>query len=458
MDRREFIGRTAQAAAFTALSADRVIGANDRVRVALIGCGGRGRTVARSMRQAPNAEYTVACDVYETNANLASKQLSDGKAAIEKDFRKVLERKDVDAVHVATPDHWHAAIAVLACQAGKDAYVEKPFAYTVREGRAIAEAAARKKRIVMAGTQHRSSPHIAEAARMVQNGDLGEIHLVRVWNSGNIAPHGLPPVPDSAPPSDLDWDFYLGPAPSVPFNRRRFTGTYRQYYDYGGGYLTDYGNHRIDSVHQIMNVSAPLTVSATGGRYCKANAGDIPDVLCVTYEYPGFVLDYAGCWLNYQGMPGRSAGMKYYGMSGDYNRPHGMAFFGSKGALFVDRIGWEIFPEVEPMALDKLFAMAPQPKEVTYRMDRKMFQGEDATALHAQNFIKYVRGHEKPFADAEVGQRATTACLIGNIAYKTGLKLRWNAEREDFVNAPEASKLLKRAARKPWNLIPSQSA
>lgn len=456
MDRREFMGKTAGAAAFTALSADRVMGANDRVRVALVGCGGRGRGVARSMRQAPNTEYVAACDVWETNAALASKQLSDGKAVVQKDFRKVLEMKDVDAVHVATPDHWHAPIAVLACEAGKDAFVEKPFALTVREGRAIADAATKHKRVVMAGTQHRSSPHIAEAARMVQGGEIGEVHLVRVWNSGNVAPNGLPEIPDAAPPPDLDWDFYLGPAPKVPFNRRRFTGTYRQYYEYGGGYLTDYGNHRIDSVHQIMNVNAPLTVSATGGRYCKSNAGNIPDILCVTYEYPGFVLDYVGCWLNYQGMPGRSAGMKYYGMSGDYNRPHGMAFFGSKGALFVDRIGWELFPEVEPMPVDRLFAMAPMPKEVKYRTERKQFQGEDATAVHAQSFVKYVRSRETPFANAEVGHRATSACLIGNIAYRTGLKLKWNAGREDFENAPEASKMLMRAARKPWNLIPAQ--
>ena len=142
------------------------------------------------------------------------------------------------------PDHWHAAIAVLACQAGKDAYVEKPFAYSVKEGRAIVEAARRYNRIVMAGTQHRSSPHIAEAARMVQNGEIGEVHLVRVWNSGNIAPHSLPEVPDLLCCSRPRLGFRSGPAPSVPFNKRRFLGTYRQYYDYGGGYLTDYGNHR----------------------------------------------------------------------------------------------------------------------------------------------------------------------------------------------------------------------
>lgn len=457
MDRRDFLERSAQAAVATALSADRVRGANDTVRVALIGCGGRGRGVATSMQKAPNTEYVAMCDVFEANATQASKQLTGGKAAIFKDFRKVLELKDVDAVHVATPDHWHAAIAVLACQAGKDAFVEKPFAYSVKEGRAIVDAAKKNKRIVMAGTQHRSSSHIAEAARMVQGGEIGEVHLVRVWNSANIAPNGLPEVPDSDPPAGLDWDFYLGPAPKVPFNKRRFVGTYRQYFDYGGGYLTDYGNHRIDSVHQIMNVSAPLTVSATGGRFCKANAGDIPDVVQVAYEYPGFIVDYTGCWLNSQGIAGRSPGMRYYGMRGDYNRPHGFAFFGSKGALFVDRVGWEIFPEVDPMPLDRVFAMQQPPAEVKYRMERKMYNGEDATAIHAQNFIKYVRSRETPFADAEVGQRSTTACLIGNIAFKVGKKLRWNAETEDFINEPEASKMLKRVARKPWALIPAQA-
>jgi predicted dehydrogenase len=455
LKRRDFI--EASTAAFTALSASKVLGANDTVRVALVGCGGRGRSVAAQMQKAPNTEFTAVCDVYEQNAALASKQLTGSKAKVMTDFRRLLDGKDVDAVLIATPDHWHAPIAVLACEAGKDAFIEKPFALTVREGRAVADAAKKHKRIVQAGTQHRSSPHIAEAARMVQNGEIGEVHLVRVWNSGNIAPNGLPEVPDSDPPAGLDWDFYLGPAPKVPFNKRRFLGTYRQYFDYSGGYLTDYGNHRIDSVHQIMGVSAPLTVSASGGRYCKANAGDIPDVLQVTYEYPSFILDYTGCWLNNQGIGGRSPGMSYYGMRGDYNRPHGFAFFGSKGSLFVDRVGWELFPEVEPMPLDRIFAMEQPPKEVKYRAERKSFNGSDATAAHAQNFIGYVRSRETPFADAEVGHRSTSACLIGNIAYKTGKKLKWNSETEDFVGEPEASRMLKRIARKPWDLIPAQA-
>jgi len=195
----------------------------------------------------------------------------------------------VDAVLIATPDHWHASATVLACQAGKDVYVEKPLAHNIREGRAMVTEARRHNRIVQAGMQHRSAPHYKEVQRIVQSGELGKVHFVRVWNYVNMSPHVIGREPDSPVPNGLDWDFYLGPAPKVPFNRKRFLATFRFFRAYAGGYITDYGTHRFDTVHQVMGATAPKTVCATGRKFHLDDEGDIPDVLQVTYEYPEFV-------------------------------------------------------------------------------------------------------------------------------------------------------------------------
>ena len=451
MERRDFVRNVTGGAAWTALSASRVIGANDRVVAGIIGCGGRGRTVMREMLRAPNTELAVACDVFDANAARAAHDLAGGQAKTVKDFRRLLEMREVDAVQISTPDHWHAIPTVLALEAGKHVYVEKPFALTIREGRAMVEAARRTGRILYPGTQHRSAPHIAEAARMVQSGEIGDVSLVRVWNSGNIAPDVMKKQPDSDPPAGLDWDFYLGPSPTASFNRRRFLTTYRLFYDYAGGYITDFGNHRVDSVHQIMNASSPHTISAVGRRLCPENAGDIFDLHVVTYQYPNFVMEYVANWVNTNGIGGRSPGMSYYGMRGAYNRPHGFAFYGTKAALYVDRIGYETFPELEPGPPYETPAAGET--NLKYRAERKAFQGADATSLHAQSFISQVRIGHKGTIDEMVGHTATAACHLGTIAAKTGRTLHWNAAREDFENDAEASKLLTRTLRKPYDLI-----
>jgi len=451
MERREFVRNATGAAAWTALSASRILGANDRVQVAIIGCGGRGRTVMREMLRAPNTELAAACDVYDTNAARAAHDLSGDRAKTIKDFRRVFEMHEVDAVQISTPDHWHAIPTVLALEAGKHVYVEKPFARTIREGRAMVEAARRTGRILYPGTQHRSAPHIAEAARLVESGEIGDVSLVRVWNSGNIAPDVMKKQPDSDPPAGLDWDFYLGPSPIAPFNRRRFLTTYRLFYDYAGGYITDFGNHRIDSVHQIMNESHPRTISAVGRRLCPENAGDIFDLHVVTYQYPKFIMEYVACWVNSNGIGGRSPGLNYYGMRGAYNRPHGFAFYGTKAALYVDRIGYETFPELEPGAPYE--TPAPGETNLKYRAARKAFQGADATSVHAQNFIAQVRTGHKGAVDEMVGHTATAACHLGTIAAKVGRTLHWDAQQEDFENDAEASALLTRELRKPYAWI-----
>jgi predicted dehydrogenase len=445
MQRRQFLSRAATGAALTALSAGRVFGANDRVRVGLIGCGVRGNFVGRLMNQVPGTAFVAACDVYEPHANRAAEWAGPDCRA-ERDFRRVLDRKEVDAVLVATPDHWHAIPTVLACQAGKDVYVEKPLAHNVREGRAMVTAARKYDRVVQTGTQHRSSPHYAEAARIVQSGELGKVHFVRLWNYTNMYPNGIGAAADSDPPAGLDWDFYLGPAPKVPFNRNRFLGTFRWFWDYAGGFLTDFGTHRHDSMHQVMGVDAPLTVTASGGRYELKDGGETPDVLQVTYEYPGFVLSYESCTLSGQGVMGRTPGKRYYRALGPDDRPHGEAFYGTNGTLLTDRIGYEVIPELARRQRGGGGGGGA-------RMPRKEAAAEDRTDLHVKNFIECVRSRQRPVADVEIGHKATIVGHLGNIACRTGRKLRWDAAKEEIVGDAEASALLGRVARKPWDLI-----
>jgi predicted dehydrogenase len=273
---------------------------------------------------------------------------------------------------------------------------------------------------------------------MVQSGEIGAVNFLRAWNNQNIQDIWKT-VADSAPPAGLDWDSYLGPSPKVPFNRMRFLSTFRLFYDYSGGYICDYGNHRIDSIHQIMGVSMPHTVSALGKRLLFDRAGDVFDLHVVHYEYEKFVLEYVLNYTNGFGLGGRFPGFRYYNTVGQYDRPHGFAFYGSKATLMVDRIGWELYPE----------AGCGQKSGG----DRKAVQGADVTARHAQNFIKQVRIGEKGAVDEMTGHTSTATCHLGTIAAKVGRTLHWNAEKQDFVNDREASRLLTRTLRKPYDLI-----
>ena len=472
MDRRDFLRAAGAGAAWTAASYQRIYGANDRLHVGLIGCGGRGTLDARLMRGTPediqavapanyhdgnldprlkeprNVDISALCDVYESRLDAAKQWAPEARTYHA--FLDVLSDKDIDAVIIATQDQWHAQMLILACEAGKDVYLEKPVYYRVGEAKAMVEAVRRNQRIVQIGTQHRSADHIAEAAKIIRSGKIGEVHFVRVWNYMGTG-WGNPPVPDTAPPPGLDWDAWLGPAPSVPFNRNRLS--YRSFMDYTNGIITDYGNHRFDSVHQIMGAEVPLRVSSSAVRFNKKNAGDIYDFQQATFEYPDFILSYEASNYNGHGLGGRTQGMRYYGMIGPEDRPHGMAFYGTDAALFVDRIGMELYPEPklpEPGAArgrrNAAFQWEP-------RMEKFQVNEDEPTPLHTRNFVDCVRARREPFANIDVGVRATAVGCIGNVAYWTGRKLKWDAETWSFRDDPEANRFLFREYRKPWDLV-----
>ncbi|HKS37583.1 MAG TPA: hypothetical protein VJW76_10365, partial [Verrucomicrobiae bacterium] len=212
-----------------------------------------------------------------------------------------------------------------------------------------------------------------------------------------------------------------------------------------------FGIHRFDSLHQIMGVDAPVTVSASGGRYGLMDGAETPDVVQVTYEYPGFILSYEASMLNAHGAGGRTPGKKYYQARGLDDRPHGEAYSGTNGTLIVDRFGFEIYPELNTTSGPG--AAGREAKTEGYRMQRKEMSAGDATALHARNFIECVRSRKKPVADVETGHRSSIVSHLGNIAYRTGHKIRWDAAKEQIVDDAEATRLLSREARKPWNLI-----
>ena len=340
LTRRDFIKRAAQGtAAGLAFSAARpAVAASDKVRVGVIGPGHQGRGDTRDFVRQPDVEVVAVCDVYEPNLPLAV-EAAGGRAQTYKDFRQVLERKDIDAVLVATPDHWHALVTVEACKAGKDVYVEKPLSHDIHEGQVMVEAARKYNRVVQLGTQQRSGIHFQKAVELVQNGLLGKISFVRTGTYLNNYPYGIGNPPDSDPPPGLDWDLWLGPAPLAPFNVNRWTNmdphdwsSFRYFWDYAGGMMTDWGVHLIDIAQWGMQVEGPRVISSVGGKYYNQDNTQTPDTLQVTYEYenPSFILVFEHRWEN---------------ANWRHEKGYGIEFHGTDGTLFVDRGGFELYPE-----------------------------------------------------------------------------------------------------------------
>lgn len=435
LNRRRFL-KTASAVASTLAAAPtvkNVLGANDKLIVGVIGPGGppfaRGKGVMRSfLRQ--GAEVAAVCDVYQPYAEEARAEAG-GKAEIFKDYRKLLEMKDLDAVIIGTPDHWHALPTVHACQAGKHVYVEKPLATSMGEGRKMVQAARKYNRVVHAGTQHRSGLHFKRVEELVQSGILGEITQVRAWNMGNSYPAGIGNPPDTDPPAGLDWDTWLGPSPKVPYNPNRFLrGNFRWFWDYAGGLMTDWGVHWIDTIHQCMHVDAPRSVCASGGKLALNDNRETPDTLEVTYEYPGWILIYSMSQCVNRGIDAKGGGFQFYG---------------TEATLYADRGQYELFPrEIRKGTADE--------GVFVYNTAPIRGRGQDQETPHVRNFIDTVRGLTKSNADVEVCQRSTTAAILGNIAYKVGRKLYWDPAKEEFIDDPEANKHLVKEYRAPYSL------
>jgi predicted dehydrogenase len=436
VNRRYFLGASAAAMASPLLRADdKKVAANDKVHVALIGCGGMGRGNLADFMRIPDFDIVGVCDVDERHIEDAMKDIKKAnrpteQVKAEKDFRRVIDNKDVDAVIVGTPDHWHAYVLIAACAAGKDVYCEKPLSHNIVEGRAMVNAARNNKRVVQIGTQQRSGKHFQDAVKYVQEGKLGHIFQCRTWITNGSRTSELGNPDDTSPPPGVDYDLWLGPAPKRPFNPNRFHYQFRWWWDYGSGLCNDWGVHLNDIILWGMKVHAPLSVSALGGKQEIRDNTDTPDTLDIYFEYPGFTHIYTV-----------RRGTTLFGFRGG----HGMDFHGTNGLLWIDRGGWDLHDN--------------DGKQV------EKHGGSDQHYPHVQNFLHCVRHRdEKTASDIEDMHRATTTCHLANISYKVRRRIYWDAENErcyrgydaaakKFVHEDtEANAYLLREPRKPWSL------
>ena len=287
--RREFIRTLAAFSTTAALSSFRVLGANDRVRLGFIGLGNRGDQVLDAFLKQSDAEVVAVCDIYDPYLDFAAQKIGTNLKRF-KDYRQLLALKDVDAVIIATPDHWHALQTIHACEAGKDVYVEKPTSLRVAEGGAMVEAVKRHGRVCQAGLNRRSSAMCREAAEFVRGGGLGKVTGARCFHIQNEWPKGIGKPPDSAPPAGFDWEAWMGPAPKVPYNRNRGLYQFRWFFDYSGGQVTNMGIHYLDMIHWALGVNAPLAVTAMGGKFAVEDNREIPDTMEALWHYPGDTL------------------------------------------------------------------------------------------------------------------------------------------------------------------------
>ncbi len=436
MRRREFI-RTSMAgivgaSVFSSL-ARAGTGANDRIQVGCIGLGGMGQGDMGDFLAHQDIDVVALCDLDQAHLDQARKTVKDARGLDPEtfhDFRDLLEKKNIDAVCVATPDHWHCIIAALACNAGKDVYVEKPLAHNLREGRLALEAAKIHSRITQMGTQVHQTDNYHQAAEVVRSGVLGAISQARVWITSNNAPDGIGAPADEPVPQGLDYNFWLGPAPVRPYNKNRGHFFWRYFWDYGNGQLGDFGCHYIDLVYMGMDPGTPTSVSSVGGRYLLQDNAETPDTQTVVWEYgppPGQKTPFQLVWTHCQGND--------HGQDG---KPAGVKFCGSEGTLIANYTSFQLF--------DRKGALVKENHAEGDTVGK-------AGVTHKREFLDSIRSRTKCSCDIEYAHRLTSIPLIGNVSQRLGKRLKWDGEKEKFIGEPGANDLLTRKYRKEWDLV-----
>jgi len=391
---------------------------SEMVRVACIGVGGQGRGNMNAIKK----HVVAVCDVDKEHLAAAAKVLEKGdiKPRTEIDYRQLLAAKDIDAVLVSTPDHWHALITVDACNAGKDVYCEKPLSLVVAEGRAMVQAARANKRIVQTGSQQRSAKEFRHACELVRNGVLGKLTEVKVGLPGpNWVDRAKKPVPDSDPPVVLDFDTWLGPAPARKFNANRVHYLFRFFWDYSGGQQTNFGAHDLDITQWGLGMddSGPTSIEGTA-TFNKDGWFETPETAKLTYTYAHGVPVH--CSLGRGGNPG------------------GVTFVGEKGTIYVKRGSITVTLNGEKVA---------EPY--------KLPTGDVKLAVssnHHSNWLESIKTRKLPICDVEIGHRSATVCHLGNIAIRTGRKIVWDPKTETIVGDKDAAAMLTKEYRKPWKL------
>jgi predicted dehydrogenase len=437
-ERRRFLKNTVAALATshivagTAMMAKAV--ASDRVRVGVMGAGGRALSLIQTFASNPEVDIVAIADVDESKFGpgvTAVAKLHGREPRIEKDFRRLIDDKTIDAIVIGTPDHWHAIPTILACQAGKDVYVEKPDSHNIVEGMRMVAAMRRHSRIVQMGSQHRSTIRLQSAMEFVQSGKLGKVHVAKAWESTKQGVIGFPK--DSEPPSGVDYDMWIGPAQKRPFNVNRFHGKWRWLYDFGTGDLGNDGVHRLDMAVALLQsaciaqgekpIGLPTTIFANGGKWHFDDAQEFPDTMQVNYQ---FGTGRESKLLTYE--------MRIWAPYTYLGEPEGSAIFGDRGYLVVGNNRWVAYGKGG---------------EILGQAD-----GDSHEKPHVQNFIDCIKSRAKPFCDLEtVGHPASVLCHAGNISARVGRMLTLDPESESFVGDTEANELRSRKEyRKPWLL------
>jgi len=456
--RRGFLG----AAALTAAEYNRVLGANDRVGIGFIGFGLIGKQHITNFKHSfPNVDRVALCDVYKPRLEEGLAYLESPNAKGYGDFRKMYENKDIDGVVVATPDHWHALLTIMACAAGKDVYVEKPLTVFIDEGKWMLQARDKYKRVVVVGTQRNHNPGHQVAKKIIDSGVLGKIQMVKLGAGGRNVYPGFGKTPVENPPADFDYDMWLGPAPKKPYQAHRGLYHFRWFWDYSGGQLTNLGAHSVSAFLLVMGVKGPTKVVSFGGRFTLDDDGETPDLQECLYEFPGFMMT----------MGVREAN--------GYRDSSGSVVMGNKGNLLLGSN--QVVPEMHGDPVNQIPRFAGHPTGGPVYNDTKPAPWIEAQAgtggrggrgaggggaaggesmedqmfnANKRDWIECIKSRNKPFCDLEIGHRTAVICNLGNMSLRLGGRtIHWDPEKEVVIGDKEAAAMCSKPYRAPWEAV-----
>lgn len=441
MNRRQFLKATAASLALASLPTYAADFADPKKRVGLIGCGWYGKVDLLRLIQVAPVEVVSLCDVdrqmlAEAADIVAGRQLSKKKPRTYGDYREMLREKDLDLVLIATPDHWHALTMIAAVEAGTDVYVQKPTSVDVIESLAMLDAARKHKRVVQVGTQRRSTPHLIEARNeVILSGKLGKISHAELCCYYHMRARENPP--DTAPPTNLDYEMWTGPAPLRPYNKLVHPRGWRAFNEYGNGIVGDMCVHMLDTLRWLLDLGWPTRVSSAGGIFQdKASKANISDTQTATFEFP----ELNAVWIH-----------RTWGDPPDPKYPWAVVLYGEKGTLKASVNSYDFYPGGQQKAAQSgsaLFEYDKYPEDET----EKNLERHVASAVrgHMKNLLACIASREKPVADIEQGVISTVACILANLSMQLGRTLAWDPVKREVIGDPEANQLLRRPYRAPW--------